>query len=189
MIENPTMKQASYSLTPPLEWQINIYCYFLFHTQSSGFSHQTNGNFSQRIRHGKFKNAQKNIERREAAVVYYSMKNLRGRIGSTRLFMRGLGCNADSSNFGCELRSGPHSAGQCCHINDIRNGRSLLKRTGGSILVRSQQLYFSRSRMGSLVPNAHARGAAVAQRLHSELFGGGETRHANAEATKVGGLM
>ena len=41
MIENPTMKQASYSLTPPLEWQINIYCYFLFHTQSSGFSHQT----------------------------------------------------------------------------------------------------------------------------------------------------
>jgi len=41
MIENPTMKQASYSLTPPLEWQINIYCYFLFHTQSSGFSRQT----------------------------------------------------------------------------------------------------------------------------------------------------
>jgi hypothetical protein len=41
MIENPTMKQASYSLTPPLEWQINIYCYFLFHAQSSGFSHQT----------------------------------------------------------------------------------------------------------------------------------------------------
>jgi hypothetical protein len=131
----------------------------------------------------------KNIERPEGDVVYYSMKNLRGRIGSTRLFMRGLGCNADSSNFGCELRSGPHSAGQCCHINDIRNGRSLLKRTGGSILVRSQQLYFSRSRMGSLVPNAHARDAAVAQRLHSATFGGGETQHENAKASKVGGPM
>ena len=75
MIENPTMKQASYSLTPPFEWQINIYCYFLFHTQSSGFSHQTNGNFSQRVRHGKFKNAQKNIERPEGAMVYVSMDN------------------------------------------------------------------------------------------------------------------
>jgi hypothetical protein len=39
----------------------------------------------------------KNIERPEGDVVYYSMKNLRGRIGSTRHLMRGLGCNADSS--------------------------------------------------------------------------------------------
>jgi len=82
MIENPTMKQASYSLTPPFEWQINIYCYFLFHTQSSGFSHQTNGNFSQRVRHGKFKNAQKNIERPEGAMVYVSMNIFGG--GETR---------------------------------------------------------------------------------------------------------
>lgn len=39
----------------------------------------------------------KNIERPEGDVVYYSMNNLRGRIGSTRHLMRGLGCNADSS--------------------------------------------------------------------------------------------
>jgi len=31
--------------------------------------------------------------------------------------------------------------------------------------------------------DAHARDAAVAQRLHSDLFGGGETRHANAETS------
>jgi hypothetical protein len=30
-------------------------------------------------------------------MVYYSMNNLRGRTGSTRHLMRGLGCNADSS--------------------------------------------------------------------------------------------
>ena len=83
MIENPTTKQASYSLTPPLEWQINIYCYILFHIQSSGFSNQTNGNFSQRVRHGKFKNAQKNIERPEGAMVYVSMNIFGG--GETRM--------------------------------------------------------------------------------------------------------
>ena len=54
-------------------------------------------NFSQRVRHGKRKNAQKNIERPEGAVVYYSMDNLRGRLGSTRKTKRGLGCNANSS--------------------------------------------------------------------------------------------
>jgi hypothetical protein len=53
--------------------------------------------------------------------------------------------------------------------------------------TRSQQIFSSRSRMGSLVTDAHARGAAVAQRLHSESFGGGETRHANAETSLIFG--
>ena len=53
-------------------------------------------NFSQRVRHGKRKNAQKKIERPEGDMVYYSMDNLRGRLGSTR-HERGLGCNTDSS--------------------------------------------------------------------------------------------
>jgi len=39
----------------------------------------------------------KKIERPEGAMVYYSMDNLRGRLGSTRKTKRGLGCNADSS--------------------------------------------------------------------------------------------
>jgi hypothetical protein len=37
------------------------------------------------------------------------MNNLRGRLGSTRQ-VRGLGCDTDSSNFGCELHSGLHLA-------------------------------------------------------------------------------
>ena len=40
-------------------------------------------------------------------MVYYSMDNLRGRLGSTR-HERGLGCNADSSSFvvGCRANKG-----------------------------------------------------------------------------------
>jgi hypothetical protein len=55
--------------------------------------------------------------------------------------------------------------------------------------TRSQQIFSSRSRMGNREPDAHARDAAVAQRLHSESFGGGETRHENAEALKIGGSI
>ena len=74
-----------------------------------------NANIAQRFRPSKSKNVQKKIERLFNHVVYYSM-TLRGRQGSTRP-VRGLGCNTDSSTnsemiFGCELRSGPHSAGQ-----------------------------------------------------------------------------
>ena len=36
--------------------------------------------------------------------------------------------------------------------------------------------------MGNAVTYAHARDSAVAQRLHSATFGGGETRHANDES-------
>jgi hypothetical protein len=55
--------------------------------------------------------------------------------------------------------------------------------------TRSQQIFSSRSRMGNREPDAHARDAAVAQRLHSDTFGGGETRHENAEALKIGGSI
>jgi hypothetical protein len=43
--------------------------------------------------------------------------------------------------------------------------------------------------MGKRESDAHVRDAAVAQRLHSATFGGGETRHENAEASKIGGSM
>jgi hypothetical protein len=55
--------------------------------------------------------------------------------------------------------------------------------------TRPQQIISSRSRMGSVNSDAHARNVAVAQRLHSAIFGGGETRHENAEASKIGGSM
>lgn len=54
---------------------------------------------------------------------------------------------------------------------------------------RPQQIISSRSRMGNVNSDAHARNVAVAQRLHSATFGGGETRHENAEASKIGGSM
>ena len=56
----------------------------------------------------------KNIERPAGAVVYYSMNNLRGRLGSTRQ-VRGLGCDTDSSTTsegiieGCEGLYPTHS--------------------------------------------------------------------------------
>ena len=55
--------------------------------------------------------------------------------------------------------------------------------------TRPQQIFYSRSRMGKRESDAHVRDAAVAQRLHSATFGGGETRHENAEASKIGGSM
>ena len=219
---------------------------------------------------------------------------LRGRLGSTRKTKRGLGCNTDSSTnsegiieggnsflspsdlsplpiFGCELRSGPHSAGQrsntgatvwwtpwsgglqglsacvelkstphwsrnhrnpcaekgsttrsqqnktCCasisrksqirdtsvglwHDVPMRNksdssiGRGMLTITGSNmhrgIEMPVAATIFSRSRMGKRRADAHARGVAVAQRLHLNIFGGGEcSLHNAAKATKVGGLM
>ncbi len=74
-------------------------------------------------------------------MVYYSMKNLRGRLGSTRHLMRGLGCNADSST----------------------NSEGIIE---GKMSVNS---------LSDLSP--------------LQIFGGGETQHENAKATKVGGLM
>ena len=53
--------------------------------------------------------------------------------------------------------------------------------------LRSQQIFFSRSRMGWLCADAHARDAAVAQRLHSATFGGGETRMQMRELQRSGG--
>jgi hypothetical protein len=55
--------------------------------------------------------------------------------------------------------------------------------------TRPQQIFYSRSRKGKRESDAHVRGAAVAQRLHSATFGGGETRHENAKASKAWGPM
>jgi hypothetical protein len=51
------------------------------------------------------------------------------------------------------------NAGQCCHMNGTRKRKSLLKRIDGEDSIRSQQIY----------------------------FGGGETRHANAETSLIFG--
>lgn len=72
-------------------------------------------NFSQRVRHGKRKNAQKKFEHPPNPMVYYSMDNLRGRLGSTR-HERGLGCNTDSStNFSSLETVGRHPNRKPCH--------------------------------------------------------------------------
>jgi len=94
------------------------------------------------------------------------MNNLRGRLGSTRQ-VRGLGCDTDSSIFSERFDARLHgagindeeNAGQCCHMNGTRKRKSLLKRIDGEDSIRSQQLY----------------------------FGGGETRHANAETSLIFG--
>jgi hypothetical protein len=200
-------------------------------------------------------------------MVYYSMNNLRGRTGSTRHFMRGLGCNADSSTFFAGQRNGTderfglgilgwrhielgrypygyrkfghlcvekgmHTRSQqnqhCCasisrknrkrscipyevvrlsdtsvglwhdvpiwNKSDSSIGRGMLTITGSNVHRGTEMpvaaTIFSRSGMGIANHDAHARSAAVAQRLHSKTFEGGECSLHNAtKATKVGGLM
>jgi len=137
------------------------------------------------------------------------MNNLRGRLGSTRQ-VRGLGCDTDSStNFAgqnrnrliCQIPSGfgqqdeplvsPNInevgrnswAGQCgakIYIYEIRNLRNPCFEKG--MHPRSQQIFLAGAGWG-VETDAHARDVAVAQRLHSDLFGGGETRHENAETS------
>jgi hypothetical protein len=53
--------------------------------------------------------------------------------------------------------------------------------------TRPQQIISSRSRMGKRESDAHVRGAAVAQRLHSAIFGSGELPTENAELQRLGG--
>jgi hypothetical protein len=53
--------------------------------------------------------------------------------------------------------------------------------------TRPQQIFSSRSRMGKRESDAHVRGAAVAQRLHSAIFGSGELPTENAELQRLGG--
>lgn len=155
----------------------------------------------------------KNIERPEGAMVYYSMNNLRGRLGSTR-HERGLGCNTDSSttlaavieggqrhcnseayatpsdlsrssNFGCELRSGPHSAGQ-------RNN------TGATVLVTPRsgdsKAYWPVSAPSNTAPHCYRNLNPCAEKgMHTRsqhyLFGGGATRMQMRAASKIGGSM
>jgi hypothetical protein len=204
------------------------------------------------------KKKEKNIERPAGAVVYYSMNNLRGRLGSTRQARRGLGCDTDSSTnsegiiegttnrtvlsplreHGCVSDLSPfplskrfdarlHGAG----INDEENaGRYSIRMSAtlgdrGSALVcerwvphrgreivwlmavsalsntaphcyrnhgnpyiekgmhtRSQQIFLAGAGWVAEA-DAHARGVAVAQRLHSESFGGGETRESETSLT------
>jgi hypothetical protein len=225
--------------------------------------------------------SQKKFEHPPKPVVYYSMNNLRGRLGSTRKTKRGRGCDAASSSFDPanasamqahfrpELTgSAPKTFGECgrylaavieggqrsCnseayatpsdlsrsstskrfdarlhgagindeekagqrsntderHIGRQRFGLSL--RTVGAtswsggkpshraaawrgrwrnhgnpcaeegMHTRSQQIFLAGAGW-AIRTDAHARNVAVTQRLRSESFGGGETRHANAETS------
>ena len=187
-------------------------------------------NFSQRVRHGKRKNAQKKFEHPPNPMVYYSMDNLRGRLGSTR-HERGLGCDTDSSIFagcieGMTNRTVPSSLREYGCMSDLKSRINAGQRsnTGATVWwtpwsgglqglsacaelksashwsrnhgnpcaekgmhTSSQQIFFSRSRMGWLCADAHARDAAVAQRLHPATFGGGETRMQMRELQRLGG--
>jgi len=53
--------------------------------------------------------------------------------------------------------------------------------------TRSQQIFLAGAGWVALVSDAHARGAAVAQRLHSDTFGGGETRMQMRNLQRLGG--
>ena len=157
-------------------------------------------------------------------MVYYSMDNLRGRLGSTR-HERGLGCNTDSSTNSEGIIEGKMSVNSLSDLSPLQTFAGQRSNTGATVWwtpwsgdskaywpvsalsntaphcyrnhgnpcaekgmhTRSQQSFSSRSRMGKCESDAHARGAAVAQRLHSATFGGGETRMQMRELQKLGG--
>jgi len=78
--------------------------------------------------------------------------------------------------------------------SDSSIGRGMLTITGSNmhrgIEMPVAATIFSRSRMGKRRADAHARNVAVAQRLHSDIFGDGElSLHKAAKATMVGGPM
>jgi hypothetical protein len=141
------------------------------------------------------KKKEKKIERPAGAVVYYSMNNLRGRLGSTRQ-VRGLGCDTDSSIFSKRFDARLHGAGindeekagqrsntDECHIGRQRFGLSLrtvgaTSWSGGKPSHRAAAWRGRWRNHGNpcAVKGMHTR----SQQLY---FGGGETRHANAETS------
>jgi hypothetical protein len=75
--------------------------------------------------------------------------------------------------------------------SDSSIGRGMLTITGYNVYRDTEMpvaaTIFSRSRMGNAVTDAHARDAAVAQRLHSKTFGGRETRMQMRRLQRSGG--
>jgi hypothetical protein len=186
-------------------------------------------NFSQRLRHGKRKNAQKKFEHPPKPVVYYSMDNLRGRLGSTRQ-VRGLGCNADSStNFSSLKTVGRHPNRKPCWIKAFRglpdeenvsegiiegkmsvNSLSDLSplqifserfdaRLHGAGINDEENAGQRRTRKSAtlgdrglaLVAEQWTHNPCAEEGMHTRsqqlYFGGGETRHANAETSLIFG--
>ncbi len=129
------------------------------------------------------KKEEKNIEHPEGAMVYVSMINFAGCI-------EGATVNTGAS----DLKSRKTNGSEPSLVGGVGvPALGTLTITGSNMhrgieMPVAQPYFSSRSRMGKRESDAHVRGAAVAQRLHSATFGGGETRHENAEASKIGGV-
>jgi len=121
------------------------------------------------------------------------MNNLRGRLGSTRQ-VRGLGCDTDSSIFSERFDARLHGAG----INDEENaGRYNIWMSGMDWEFSVAATSWSGEGYGLLVvsapdntaphyPRNHGNpyiGKGMHTRSQQLYFGGGETRHANAETS------
>jgi hypothetical protein len=136
--------------------------------------------------------AKEKIEHPPKPVVYYSMNNLRGRLGSTRKTKRGRGCDAASSIFSERFDARLHGAG----INDEENAGRYKKRMSGmdwefSVAATS----WSGEGYGLLVVSAPDNTAPHYPRNHGNPYiekgmhtrsqhyflGAGSYRHKNAE--------
>jgi hypothetical protein len=121
-------------------------------------------------------------------MVYVSMNNFAGCIEGDQRH-----CNSETYVMSSDLKSRKTNGSEPSLVGGVGvPALGTLTITGSNMhrgieMPVAQPYFSSRSRMGSLVPNAHARGAAVAQRLHSATFGGGETRMQMRRLQRLGG--
>jgi hypothetical protein len=128
----------------------------------------------------------KKFEHPPKHVVYYSMNNLRGRLGSTRQ-VRGLGCDTDSSIFSKRFDARLHGAG----INDEENAGQRSNRGAPYGVSRGQEIarLMAVSAPYNMAPHCyrHHGNLCVEEGMHTRsqqiFFGGGETRESESLLT------
>ena len=133
-------------------------------------------------------------------MVYYSMDNLRGRLGSTR-HERGLGCDTDSSIFaGCIEGDQRHWNSETYVMSSDLKSRDAGQRnnTGATVLVTPRsgdsKAYWPVSAPSNTAPHCYRNLNPCAEKgMHTRsqhyLFGGGATRMQMRAASKIGGSM
>jgi hypothetical protein len=140
-------------------------------------------NFSQRVRHGKFKNAQKKFEHPPNPVVYYSMNNFAGCIE---------GHAGDISGWS-DLKSRETNGSEPSLVGGVGvPALGMLTITGSNMhrgieMPVAQPYFLAGAGWYKRHADAHVRGVAVAQRLHSATFGGGATRMKMRKLQRSGG--
>ena len=130
-------------------------------------------------------------------MVYYSMDNLRGRLGSTR-HERGLGCNTDSSTNSEGIIEGKMSVNSLSDLSPLQTFAGQRSNTGATVwwtpwsgglqglsacVELKSASHWSRNHGNPCAEKGmHTRSQQI-------FFGGGEDPTAKSKASKIGGSM